>query len=65
MNNLVISESTIHYIAGFLDRYQDQYQTKHHKDALAEIRLVSNKLLETLEEPTRVSIHRHRINRNA
>jgi hypothetical protein len=63
MNNLVVSESSIHYIVGFLERYADKYLTKHHQDAIKEFRVVSNKLLETLEEPTRISIHRHKIER--
>lgn len=63
MNNLVVSESSIHYIVGFLERYKEKYMTKHHLDAINEFRTVSNKLLETLEEPARISIHRHRIER--
>lgn len=61
MNNFVVSESSIHYIAAFLDRYQEQYQTKHHKDALSELRHLSNMLLDTLEEPVKLNVYRHKL----
>lgn len=64
MINLVISESSVHYITGLLDRYAEKHPSKHHVDALAEFRTLSNRLLETLEEPTRVAILRHRVERN-
>lgn len=63
MNNLIVTESSIHYVVGLLDRYADKYLTKHHTEALNEFRAVSNKLLETLQEPSRITIHRHKIDK--
>jgi hypothetical protein len=59
MINLVMSEEAIHYIARMLDHFQDMNQTKRHEIAMKEIRTVSDKLLEHLHEPARISIHRH------
>lgn len=61
MNSFVITESSLHYVTGLLDRYADKYPTKHHQDALNEFRNLSNKLLETLEEPMKLAIHRHQL----
>jgi hypothetical protein len=60
-NSYVITESTIHYVTGLLERYADKHPSKHHQDALFEFRNLSNRLLETLEEPCRLNIHRHRL----
>ena len=61
MTNYVITESSVHYVAAILDRVADKYPTKHHQDALNEFRNLSNRLLETLEEPMKVGIARHHL----
>jgi hypothetical protein len=63
-SSYVISESSIHYVTGLLDRYADKFPTKHHADALAEFRYLSNLLLETLEMPMKMNIHRHKLNKD-
>lgn len=63
MNNIVISEEAIHYVVRLLDRYSDSHPSKLHKDTLNEFRILSDKLIETLEQPTRISIYRHRLNK--
>lgn len=62
-NSFVVTESSIHYVAGLLDRYAEKHPTKHHVDALNEFRNLSNKLLESLEEPMKLAIHRHNLNK--
>jgi hypothetical protein len=63
MLNGYITESSIHYVTGLLDRYMEKHPSKHHADALKEFRELSNKLLETLEKPTSLNVVRHRIER--
>lgn len=65
MGNSYITESSVHYITGLLDRYMEKHPSKHHADALKEFRELSNRLLETLEKPFEVRIVRHRIDRHA
>lgn len=64
MQNYIISESSVHYVTGLLDRYAEKHPSKHHADALKEFRILSNKLLETLEKPMLVGIARHRVHRD-
>lgn len=45
-NDHAITESTLHYAVGLLARYADQYQTKKHGMALAELRKLSDDLLD-------------------
>lgn len=54
-----ITESSIHYIVGFLERYADKYPNKNHAVALKEFRELSNVLLESLQKPTNVNVIRH------
>ena len=61
MNNLVISEEALHYASYFLGRYADEIQNHNHLEAVKEFRTISNKLLESLQEPTRISVHRIQI----
>lgn len=61
MNNFVMTESAIHYACGLLDRYAEKHPSKKHQDTLKEFRDLSNQLLETLEQPIRISIHRHNL----
>lgn len=63
MNNAILSESAIHYVAGLLDHYAEKNPSRKHQDVLNEFRNLSNYLLETLEEPTRLSIYRHKLNK--
>ncbi len=63
MNNLILTEDAIHYVAWFLDSFSEKVQTAHHKRVLVEYRTMSNKLIETLEVPTRITVHRHLIER--
>lgn len=60
-NSFILTESSIHYVTGFLDRYADKFPTRHHQDALNEFRNLSNKLLDILEEPMNVAIARHKL----
>lgn len=61
MNNFIITESSIHYVTGFLERYKEQHPTAHHVEALKEFRDLSNKLLDGLEKPVSVGIARHHL----
>jgi hypothetical protein len=62
MINAYVSEEAIHYVAAFLDRWQEKAPTsRSHVDAMNELRQISNKLLEHLEEPAKLSITRRRI----
>ncbi len=61
MPDYIITESSIHYITGFLQRYSDKYPTKKHADALLEMRGLSNLLIESLQMPKSISIVRHNL----
>ncbi len=59
MNKARITESSIHYAVGFLERYIEKYPNKKHADTLKEFRNLSNMLLENLEIPFTISVVRH------
>lgn len=60
MSNFIVSESTIHYVAAFLERWQEKSPTSHHHvEAQKELRDLSNYLLEHLKAPCTVGIIRH------
>jgi hypothetical protein len=59
MTKYYLSESAIHYAVGFLERYDEKYPTKKHKEALKEFRDLSNSLLEHLSQPVTLNIYRH------
>lgn len=61
MNSFILTESSIHYVTGFLERYKEQFPTAHHVAALKEFRDLSNKLLDGLEKPVSVGIARHHL----
>lgn len=65
MNNFYITEASIHYVASLLDNTAEKIPSRKHLDVLAEFRDLSNKLLETLEKPTRINVIRHHINPDA
>jgi len=56
----ILSEETIHYIAAFLERYAEKYPTQNHTISLAEIRRVSDALLESLGKPLEINVRRHK-----
>lgn len=53
---MLVSEETLHYAARFLDRYD--VQNKQHQDAVKELRLLSNHLIENLYKPEMVNVIR-------
>ncbi len=61
MNRHIISESHVHYVTGFLERYADKYPNRKHADALKEFRDLSNMLLENLGQPAALNIIRHNL----
>lgn len=56
----LLTESSIHYAVGFLQRYTEQYPNKKHQEALKEFRNLSNTLLEHLSEPYSLGVVRHK-----
>lgn len=61
MNQYIITESSIHYVKGFLERYKDQYPSKKHADALKEFTQLSDMLIESLQQPFAVKVIRHNL----
>jgi ATP-dependent exoDNAse (exonuclease V) beta subunit len=64
MTRYVITESSLHYAMGFLQRYAENYPTKKHQDALKDFRDLSDKLLGCLEEPMTLNIVRHNLRKD-
>lgn len=55
---MYLNEKVIHYAAAFLERYD--VQNKSHQDAIKQLRLVSNLLLEELGKPKTINVIRHK-----
>lgn len=56
--NQILDEETLHYAATFLERYADKHPTQNHKAALADMRRLSNELLDHMGQPLIIGIRR-------
>lgn len=53
---MYVNEEILHYAAAFLDRYD--IQNKNHKDAVKQLRQISDGLLDKLYKPQTINVIR-------
>lgn len=53
---MFVPEETLHYVARFLERYD--VQNKQHRDAVHDMRLISNQLIDELYIPKEIKVIR-------
>lgn len=53
---MFLNEETVHYIANFLEHYD--VQNKSHRDAIKQLRDLSNYLIEHLYKPSTINVIR-------
>ncbi len=56
--HMYVTEETLHYVARFLERYD--IQNKQHQDAVHDMRLLSNLLIEGIYQPAEIKVIRRK-----